>query len=313
MSRKTEAYFHGVPMKSYDLLREGLTVFVLLAVIVFVLAAIFGSPDYPPVNSYDVAKHQPIAYLKTTANILAGNSDIQDYGPPYTPDTANAQQFLTLAPAAWFGVRYPLDASRDFVVKPLERVAAMDKEVASALNTYETAGRDRQQAWLKAYLAALDKAVQNNGEVRIPAGDYGPVPVLMKAMLGLGRAGLLEGALNNNVWTPFNLDFTKPLLFFEGDVDGSVASSLDMLGEQMGISHETGPYPGAWWLMPYAAIYQIPPISTSPNGDLLAGVIMMGVFLVLLFMPFLPVLNRVPYWLKIYRLIWRDWYSANRG
>ncbi|GBE15515.1 MAG TPA: hypothetical protein ENH32_04045 [Proteobacteria bacterium] len=311
MSRKSEAYFRDVPMKPYDLLREGLVVFLFLAGIIFVLAAVFGSPDYPPVNSHDVAKYQPVAYLKTTANILAGNSGIQDYGPPYTSDTANVQQVLSLAPAAWFGVRYPLDASRDFVLKPLERVAAMDKGVARALKAYEAVGHDRQQTWLKAYLAALDKAAVNNGEVQVPAGDYGPVPVLMNGMLGLGRAGLLEGALDSSAWTPFNLDFTRSLLFFSEDVDGSVADNLNMSGEQMGISHETGPFPGAWWLMPYAALYQIPFMSASPNADLLAGVIMIGLFLVLLFIPFLPVLNRVPFWVKIYRIIWRDWYSRS--
>ena len=91
-----------------------------------------------------------------------------------------------------------------------------------------------------------------------------------------------------------------------------VAETLDMLGEQWGISHETGPWPGAWWLWPYTFLYQIPPMSTSPNMDLQVGVIMTVVFLVLLLMPFIPVLNRLPRWLGVYKLIWRDWYSRDR-
>ena len=47
---------------------------------------------------------------------------------------------------------------------------------------------------------------------------------------------------------PFNLDFTRALLFFQEDVDSGVAEKLDMKGEQWGIVHETGEYPGAWWL-----------------------------------------------------------------
>jgi hypothetical protein len=28
-------------------------------------------------------------------------------------------------------------------------------------------------------------------------------------------------------------------------------------------------------------------------------------------MPFIPGLNRLPHWLKVYRLIWRDWYQRS--
>jgi hypothetical protein len=135
------------------------------------------------------------------------------------------------------------------------------------------------------------------------------VPALMQGMLDLGRAGLLEGALDSGARAPFTMDFTRSLLFFQDDVDHSVAENLNMLGEQWGISNETGPYPGAWWLWPYTFLYQIPPMSTSPNADLQVGVIATVVLLVLLFLPFIPILNRTPRWLGVYRLIWRDWYA----
>jgi hypothetical protein len=132
----------------------------------------------------------------------------------------------------------------------------------------------------------------------------------MNGLLALGKAGLFEGALNDNPQIPFTLDFTKSLLYFQDDVDHDVAGSLDMLGEQWGISHETGPYPGAWWLWPYTFFYQIPPMSHSGNGDLLAALIMTIAFLVIFFLPFIPILNRVPGWIPIYRIIWRDWYAG---
>jgi hypothetical protein len=75
--------------------------------VIVVLAVLFGSPDYPTVRGRDVARRQPIAFLKTSANILAGNSSLQDYGPPYSPDTGNAQRFLGIAPADWSGVTDP--------------------------------------------------------------------------------------------------------------------------------------------------------------------------------------------------------------
>ncbi len=308
MSLRSEANLRGIPTKPYDLIREGLIVFIVVAVIIIVLAALLGSPDYPVVRGEDVAQRQPIAYLKTSANILAGNSSIQGYGPPYTPNPGNAQQLWGVAPAAWLGVTIPLNPPEDLVLKPLGRLALLNDSVAGALRTYRGASFDQQQSWMKAYLAALDKATVVNGQVQVPAGEYGPVDKLMRGMLALGRTGLLEGALESGARLPYALDFTPALLFFQDDVDHNVARTLDILGGQWGISHETGDYPGAWWLWPYALLYQIPPMSTSPNGDLQAGAIMTAVFLVMLFMPFMPILNRLPRWLGVYKVIWRDWY-----
>jgi hypothetical protein len=316
MSKRTDAYFRGIPMKPYDLLREGLIVFLIVAVVVVVVSAVLSSPDYPTVRGEDVANSQPLAFLKTSADILAGNSSIQDYGPPYTSDTENAQNIIGVAPANWFGVRDRIDPVQDFIIKPLRRVAVLNEGVASALRSYEAASPGQQQSWLSAYLSALDEATVVNGEVRIPSGDYGPVPTLMNGMLDLGRAGLLEGALESSDRLPFTLDPTRSLLYFQDDVYAGVAEKLDLLGEQWGISHETGRYPGAWWLWPYTFFYQVRPMSSSDSADLQVGGIMLGAFLLLLLVPFVPVLNRLPRWAPVHRLIWRDWYapgSRSRG
>lgn len=312
MSRKSDENLRGVPMNPYDLIREGLIVFGVLAVLVFVLAIILGSPDYPTVRAEDIANRQPIAYLKTSATILAGNSEIQDYGPPYNKDNANAQEVFGVAPATWFGETIPVNPIQDFILKPLKELAVIDTNVASALQTYEAASPNQQQSWVQAYITGLNKATLKNGEVQIPAGDYGPVPVMMKGMLDLGRAGLLEGALESSTRLPYTLNFTHSLLYFQGDVYHNVAASLNMLGETWGISHETGPYPGAWWLWPYTFLYQVPPMSNSPNGDLqVVLIVLVGLVFVPIFLPFIPILNRIPRWLGVYKLIWRDWYKGH--
>jgi hypothetical protein len=313
MSKRTEAYFRNVPLKPYDLLREGLIVFVIVAVVVVVVSAVLSSPDYPTVRAEDVANRQPIAFVETSANILAGNSSIQDYGPPYTPDRDNAQSLFGIAPANWFGVKNRIDPSRDFIIRPLVRLSTLDKDVGTALYNYEAASPDQQQAWLTAYISALDDATVVNGEVQVPSGDYGPVTTLMSGMLALGRSGLLEGALESNARLPFTLDFTRSLLFFQDDVYASVADKLDMSGDQWGISNETGRYPGAWWLWPYTFFYKVRPMSSSDNADLQVGAIMIGFFLLLLLAPFIPIINRLPRWLGVYRLIWRDWYARGDG
>ncbi|MEJ2707928.1 MAG: hypothetical protein P8074_09990 [Anaerolineales bacterium] len=310
MSKRSEENLRGIPMKPYDLLREGLIVLGILTVLVVILALFVGSPDYPTVRGEDVAKRQPVAFLKTSATILAGQSDLQNYGPPYTADMGNAQELFGLRPATWFGVTIPVDARQDLILEPLQRVAVMNPEVDQALQDFQAASQQQQDDWTTAYLSALDNAAVENGQVKVPQGDYGPVPTLMNGMLILGRAGLLEGALESGPQLPYTVNFTRSLLFFEGDVDSSVADTLDMTGEQWGVSHETGPYPGAWWLWPYTFFYQIPPMSISENADIQVMTLMGLLTLITILIPFIPILKNIPRWSGIYKLIWRDWYSG---
>ena len=86
-----------------------------------------------------------------------------------------------------------------------------------------------------------------------------------------------------------------------------------MQGTQWGITHEVGNLPGPWWLWPYAIWYQIPPLTTAPNADVIVGSLMLLFFLLLLFAPFIPVLKHLPKWIPIYRIIWRDWYKRAEG
>jgi hypothetical protein len=313
MSKTSDENLRGVPTKPYDLIREGLIVVGFLAVVVVVLAILFHPPDYPPVRGEDVATRQPIAYLATCVTILAGNASLQDYGPPYNADTANSMKVLGIAPISWFGVRQPLDPSKDFILTPLARVAVMNKDVAGALRTWNAASDDSKAAWTKAYADALEKAAVEDGQVKMAAGQYGPVPVMMNGMLDLGKAGLLEGALMSNDRQPYSLDSSPALLFFQEDVDEGVADTQNMKGDQWGITHEVGNRPGPWWLWPYAIWYQIPLFAENPNADLIVGLMMLALFLILFFMPFIPILNRLPRWIGFYKVVWRDWYARQEG
>ena len=217
--RRAQENLRGVPMKHYDLLREGIFVFVFVAVVAIVLAVVLGAPDYPTVNAKNVADDQPVAFLKTTTGILLGddNSAVTGYGPPYTNDPSAAQHLGPVAPADWFGVTRPIDPARDFVLSPLARIAKINPLYAAPLQEYRAASVKQQQAWLTNYSKALDKATVSNGaRCRCRYGDYGPVKPMMDAMLSLGQSGLLEGALaaEDNRYYPYTFDFTKALLYF---------------------------------------------------------------------------------------------------
>ncbi len=310
MSKRSDEYLRGIPTKPYDLLREGLIVLAIVVVVVVVLAIVFSSPDYPTVTIQEAAAKQPIAYLRLTADYLSGESDLQSYGPPYTDNPENAQALLGFfSPQRWFGVTIPIDPQKDFVLSPLRRLAEIDPSVGAALTSYDHATPDQRGAWVKNFGDALDRATVAGNTVTLPQGDYGPVAAMMNGMLRLGRSGLMEGALADSTQLPYDLDNTKALLFLQqGDIEENVADALDMKGDQWGISHEMGNYPGAWWLWPYTFLYQIPGIAASPNADLIVVLIMVVFFLLLIFLPVIPGLNRLPHVLGVYRVIWRDWY-----
>ena len=168
---------------------------------------------------------------------------------------------LGFAPATMLGVTLPLDAQKDLVITPLERVAVLNKDVAAAL--------DGVESQLRGQAEGVDQGVQRR------AGQGGGIQRRGQGCRrGLrpcsrhdvrharpGPGGLLEGALTSNERLPYTLDNTKAMLFFQEGPDSDVADSLDMQGTQWGITHEVGNLPGPWWLWPYAIWYQIPPLT----------------------------------------------------
>ena len=318
--RRAQENLRGVPMKHYDLLREGIFVFVVVAIVAIVLAAVYGSPDYPTITAQSVAEKQPIAFLKTTTGILLGNdlSAVADYGPPYTKDSSAAQHLGPVAPANWLGVTRPIDPAQDFVLGPLGRVAKINWLYAAPLKEFKAASPAQQRTWVANYDKALGTATVSGGQVQVPPGDYGPVAPLMTAMLSLGQSGMLEGALaaeQSGSYYPYSFDFTRQLLYFaNASPYMDTATHLVQQGNpQWGIVHETGRYPGAWWLAPYQFLYEIPQIADQDSADLIVVAIMTAFFALLLLLPLIPWLNRLPHLLKVYRLIWWDWYRDHAG
>jgi hypothetical protein len=318
---RTQENLRGVPLKPYDLLREGMIVFGFVLIVVVVLSIVFKAPDYPTVNAESVATAQPLAFVQTAAGILAQDPDISsvaDYGPPYDADSGAAQHIGPIAPAVWakdiFGVTIPIDPPRDLIIGPLRRAAVLDPALGFAVDRYTAATPQQQASWLSAYRKALATATVSGGAVTVTPGDYGPVEEMMDGMLRLGRSGLLEGAFaaDGNSYYPYTFDVTRALLFFSiASPYTDTAAHLQQLGDpQWGIVHETGNYPGAWWLDVYQVWYEVPAIADSSNADLIVVLIMTVLFVVLLALPFIPGLRRIPHGVRIYRIIWRDWYRT---
>ncbi len=303
------------PMKDFDMVKEGVVSLGVIAVIVLVVAAIAGAPYRPAVTNQQVAVQSPVLVEQTALGDLDGTGEMASYGPPYNDGTGSIQSIAGFSPQTWWGTPYPLNTAKDDVLTPLTMLATASGNVSlkQALHTYETASGATQAKWSQNLTDALNKAKVVGTTVQLPAGNYGPVSYMMNAELQLARSGLLSGALARETnQGAYRWNVQNNLLFLQGAALHNIAGALNMSGEQWGINHDEQAYPGPWWLTPYTFFYQIPPWNTSDAGDQMAAYTVGLLFLVLIFVPWVPGLNRLPKLLPLHKLIWRDWYRRDK-
>jgi hypothetical protein len=294
----------------YDLLKELGVAMAVITVVVFGLAAVLSSPDVKPDTIQRWAQEDPVDFVTTAANELAGTSLSAQYGPPYNNGTASIQSWLFLHPEEWFGVHQPVDPVNQFVLDPLKKASAADTALSAGLATFNAAGSDKQAVWLTAYTNALGTATTDGTAVTVPSGDYGPVPVLMAGELAVARSGGLDGLLLSGNGTFYQTNYTGALLFMgDGSHLSGLAENEHLLGTQWGVMNETGRYPGQAWLWLFQMWYQIPPYNTSADVDLLVVLTMAVLSLALILVPFIPGVRDIPRWIPIHRLIWRRFYA----
>ena len=232
--------------REYDLVKEFVIALVVVALLTVALSAIFSSPDEKQINISTWSRNAPTDFVATAATELDGTSGTATYGAPYTHDKSAAQTIGPVAPQNWLGVTHPVDTVNDFVVRPLSGVPG-DAGLVSALATWKAAGTSQQTAWASGYDDALQKAPDNEPS-KVASGDYGPVPVMLSALLTMAQSGGLDGALlaQGNF---FQTDYTKPLLFVaDGAYLEDRARGQHLGGDQWGMMNETGNYPGQAWL-----------------------------------------------------------------
>ncbi len=305
------SYYRGLRMIPYDLIREGLIALLVVFVLVVAFAGFLSSPDEPPLTLQQYAQQNPVGFVTTAMNELGGTSVIAQYGPPYNQGTGSVQYIGPVSLQQVPGVTIPIDTAHVYVLDPLAIAAQSDPQVAATLLTFTRAGAKQQATWEGAYTTALGKVTETSGHVVVAKGNYGPLPTMMDHLLTLGTSGALDGLLLRSGGFYQN-DFTKPLLFLSEDALPTKAAQFNLLGSQWGVMNETGNYPGQAWLWLYTFWYQVPPYNTSTNADALVLLTMGVLTAILVLFPFLPYVNRLPYYLGIHRLIWREYYRDVR-
>ena len=133
---------------------------------------------------------------------------------------------------------------------------------------------------------------------------------MMSSLLSLAQSGGVDGSLLTSSQF-FQTDYTKPLLFMaDGGLLEERAEGQHLLGEQWGMMNETGSYPGQAWLWLYTLWYQVEPMkSSSERGH--PGAADHGRAEPRLHLhPLHPGVSRLPRWIPIYKLIWREHYRS---
>ena len=336
------------PERRYDLIAEGTIAVIIVAILCILAAILWGSPDggltYPggpksPAGQAFSAKYWDITLpsdlAATAVQELAGGSTTSGYGPPFNQTTGASQEFIGIKPAeiakAIFGLTLPINTANDFVLAPVSQLAApSNPAVAAAVSQYKAAGGDlspgaaadqvassQQMTWLNNFTKALSasSAKVTPTSITVRAGNYGPVPAIIAAELAIANNGSLDGYFQGSQ-QQLSTDTTMGTMFFsDGSLWGTIAEAQGVGGDQWGVMNELWNFPGQVWLWLYAGMYQIPALnSNNSNLDLDVGLLMIvGGFLLPMFAPWIPVINRIPRWIPLYKIIYRKYYASMAG
>jgi hypothetical protein len=266
---------------------------LVLLVIVVVLAATVGSPNWPRDSIAGVTKTDPGGGILAFTQELNGTAS----------SSANASEF---------GMG---DPGQVFVLNPLRQAAPLlGADVRQAIATYDGASAAQQQTWASTYGKALDTITPSGGDAMssgIPSpdfskidtlkGDFGPIPVLLKANLQLAQNGYLEQYLQavdpahsyhlTNIWL-----YDHPQML-------NTAVAQGLTDDQWGMVKERGFSVGPWYLAIPAVFHVYFPGGVDGPGFILWN-LLFAAFL-LFFVPLVPGVRDIPRYLKLYRFIYR--------
>ena len=304
------------PLRHYDIVKEATIAVVVVAVLSVALAVVFSSPDKHPVTLQGWANAQPVGFTDIAVSELSGTSTSATYGPPYNHGTGSVQSLGPISLQKLVGVRIPINPADSFVLTPL-RSLPPTPSLAAALDRLASAGKAKRTSWETAYSDALSKLPLSARLPALSAPDMGPVPTLMSSLLAMARSGALDASVVNHAGF-YNSDYTNPLLFLgdsataqDNSYWNQIVSAEHLEGSQWGVMNETGSWPGQPWLWLYTMWYQVPPMNSSGNVDILVFAIMALLSLALLFVPFIPGLRSIPERIPLHRIIWRRYYQEH--
>jgi hypothetical protein len=265
---------------------------VVLLVLVAVLAAAVGSPNWPRDTIAAVTKDNPGGAVLAFTQELDGTAT----------STSNAQEF---------GMG---DPGQVFVLGPLRQVAPLWRaDVRAALAAYDAASPQQQQAWAKSYDDALGTIMPSGGgemegtpspdfsKIDTLKGDFGPIPTLVKADLQLAQNGFLEQYLQA-VEPGHSYHLTNIWLYDHPNMlNTAVAEGLT--DDQWGMVKERGFSVGPWYLFIPAVFHVYFPGGVTGQWFVIWNLLFAAILMFVV--PLVPGVRDIPRYLKLYRFIYR--------
>ena len=302
--------------KESDLIKEFLIALLAVLVLVVVLALLFQSPKMQPLSIKSYASNNPTGFKKVELRNILGQSQIETYGYPYNKN-GESQQIDFFSPENIEKVTIPIKPINVFFLTPLSMEASVDHSLQYPFKNflYLQKYNDKELISIEEsyynYLSQSKIHYTNNYLIH----KYYPVYTLVNTTLNMARSGIFAQLLDINLSgnnSTYTYNYQNKLLFLQGYPLQSFANKYKMSGDQWGILKETGAYPGPWWLGIYTSLYQIPAISNSTNADLIAFSIFSFLLFLLALVPILPIINKIPYYIPLYKLIWKRYYAEEK-
>ena len=268
---------------------------ILSAVMLVVVAAVafaVGSPNWPRDTIASVTKDNPGGAIMAFTQELDGTAT----------STGNAAEY---------GMG---DPGQVFVLGPLRQVAPLWRaDYRAALATYDAASPQQELSWAKSYDNALGTITPSGSggmggalgpdymKIDTLKGDFGPVPVIVKADLLLAQNGFLEQYLQAvdpghsfhlvNIWL-----YDHPNLL-------NTAVAQGLTDDQWGMVKERGFSVGPWYLFVPAVFHVYFP--NGANGTWFVIWNLLFAAILLFVVPLVPGVRDIPRYLKLYRFIYR--------
>src|SRR5438270_5500885 len=141
INERTPAHLNQPEVRTvpYDLIKEIAIAMVVSLVVILGLAVFLSSPDVPSVTIQSWSTSDPVDFVTTANDELAGASTTANYGPPYNNGSNAVQSIGPVSPQAWGGVHATVDQPHDFVINPLKQAAGNDSKLGDDVNVYESA------------------------------------------------------------------------------------------------------------------------------------------------------------------------------
>lgn len=249
----------------------------VLVLVVLLLAAVFPSPILLPDTIQEVAQQDPA---------LMGQTLLQEY--THASDTASYVD--NIAP-------YTYDTRQVYIVQPYHKLVSAQL-VPNQLARYDAEPAAQRVAQLKAAQDYFNKTYPKGLDAN------NPLEQALSSLINMAAAGLYQPELNSA--NPSGDQTTYALRFLaDTGVMDERAQKLDITTEQYGMLHEeSGHAPGAWWLAPIGLLDHTL-LANDDNGDRDGAIIVGSCLLLLIALPYIPGLNRLPEVFRLNKFIWR--------